>query len=133
MLPSREQLTSDHEPACTCHLYRLRIKTHVLNPTPCFVLSHDSGCRGSGRMGGVPTHVHMHACMHAHMHTHIKIANGHQHVYHDSGVFPVFPMSSLSSPCHPHIIPKPPFNPPTTPTPTKGGTTQISKNSITLE
>ena len=31
MLPSRQQLTSDHEPACMCHLYRLRIKTHVLN------------------------------------------------------------------------------------------------------
>ena len=25
-----------------CHLYRLRIKTHVLNPTPCVVLSRDS-------------------------------------------------------------------------------------------
>ena len=30
MLPSRHQLTSDHEPACMCHLYRPRIKTHVL-------------------------------------------------------------------------------------------------------
>ena len=30
MLPSRQQLTSDHEPACMCHLYRLRINTHVL-------------------------------------------------------------------------------------------------------
>ena len=26
----RQQLTSDHKPACMCHLYRLRIKTHVL-------------------------------------------------------------------------------------------------------
>ena len=25
-----EQLTNDHEPACMCHLYRLRINTHVL-------------------------------------------------------------------------------------------------------
>ena len=33
MLPSRQQLTSDHEPACMCHLYRLRIKTHVLTYT----------------------------------------------------------------------------------------------------
>ena len=33
---SRQQLTSDHEPACMCHLYRLRIKTHVLTFTmPC--------------------------------------------------------------------------------------------------
>ena len=59
---------------------------------------------GGGRWvvgdGSVPTHMHMHT------HTQ-KIANGHQHVYHDSGVFPVFPMSSPSSPCHPchpHII-----------------------------
>ena len=29
-LPTK-QLTSDHEPACMCHLYRLRINTHVLN------------------------------------------------------------------------------------------------------
>ena len=26
-----------------CHLYRLRIKTHVLNPTPCSLLSRDRG------------------------------------------------------------------------------------------
>ena len=25
-----EQLTNDHEPACMCHLYRLRMNTHVL-------------------------------------------------------------------------------------------------------
>ena len=25
-----------------CHLYRPRIKTHVLNPIPCFVLSRDN-------------------------------------------------------------------------------------------
>ena len=38
MLPSRQQLTSDHEPACMCHLYRLRINTHVLTLTiPCFI------------------------------------------------------------------------------------------------
>ena len=41
VLPSRHQLTSDHEPACMCHLYRPRIKTHVLNPTPCTLLSRD--------------------------------------------------------------------------------------------
>ena len=29
-LPAK-QLTNDHEPACMCHLYRLRINTHVLN------------------------------------------------------------------------------------------------------
>ena len=28
-----------------CHLYRLRIKTHVLNPTPCIALSRDSRLR----------------------------------------------------------------------------------------
>ena len=41
MLPSRQQLTSDHESACMCHLYRLRIKTHVLrvNFIPCLALS----------------------------------------------------------------------------------------------
>ena len=38
VLPSRQQLTSDHEPACMCHLYRLRINTHVLTITmPCFI------------------------------------------------------------------------------------------------
>ena len=44
MLPSRQQLTSDHEPACMCHLYRLRIKTHVLTFTmpciDCFIARH---------------------------------------------------------------------------------------------
>ena len=29
-LPAK-QLTNDHEPACMCHLYRLRINTHVLS------------------------------------------------------------------------------------------------------
>ena len=29
-LPAK-QLTNDHEPACMCHLYRLRINTHLLN------------------------------------------------------------------------------------------------------
>ena len=39
-LPAR-QLTSDHEPACMCHLYRLRIKTHVLTFTmPYFIARH---------------------------------------------------------------------------------------------
>ena len=38
VLPSRQQLTSDHEPACMCHLYRLRINTHMLTITmPCFI------------------------------------------------------------------------------------------------
>ena len=32
------ELTSDHEPACLCHLYRPRIKTHVsLHTMPCFI------------------------------------------------------------------------------------------------
>ena len=36
-LPAK-QLTNDHEPACMCHLYRLRINTHVLTITmPCFI------------------------------------------------------------------------------------------------
>ena len=41
MLPSRQQLTSDHEPACMCHLYRLRINTHMLTYTMlCFIARH---------------------------------------------------------------------------------------------
>ena len=32
------QMKSDHEPACMCHLYRLRINTHVL--TKDYVLSY---------------------------------------------------------------------------------------------
>ena len=39
-LPAK-QLTNDHEPACMCHLYRLRINTHVLTITmPCFMARH---------------------------------------------------------------------------------------------
>ena len=39
-LPAK-QLTNDHEPACMCHLYRLRINTHVLTFTmPCFIARH---------------------------------------------------------------------------------------------
>ena len=90
---------------------------------------------GLGRWGVSPhmctcTHMHAHACMHACTHTHKKLQMAtnmfimivlsspsspsspclprHPHV------FPIFPMLSLSSthhPCHPHIIPKPPFNP----------------------
>ena len=45
-----------------------------------------------------------HTCMHTQAHTCKEIANGCQHVYRDSGVFPIVPiisMSSLSSPHHP--------------------------------
>ena len=39
-LPAK-QLTNDHEPACMCHLYHLRINTHVLTFTmPCFIARH---------------------------------------------------------------------------------------------
>ena len=39
-LPAK-QLTSDHEPACMCHLYRLRINTHVLtNTMHCVIVRH---------------------------------------------------------------------------------------------
>ena len=37
------QWTNDHEPACMCHLYRLRINTHVLTITmPCFIARQSS-------------------------------------------------------------------------------------------
>ena len=106
---------------------------------------------GLGRwvVGGLGVFPHMCTCTNTHGHTHAhmeKIANGRQHVYHDSGVFPVFslvPMSSLSSPCcpcHPHIIPviptsspNPYLSPHPLPPPPWGWPTKISKNSITLE
>ena len=40
--PSIWPTAADHEPACMCHLYRLRIKTHVLTQIPCIVLSRDN-------------------------------------------------------------------------------------------
>ena len=69
------------------------------------------GCEGVWGHGECPhTCAHAHTCMHMHTHTCKEIANGHQHVYHDSGVFPVFPIIPMLSPlspccpCHPHII-----------------------------
>ena len=37
-LPAK-QLTNDHEPACMCHLYHLRINTHVLTNTMLCVIA----------------------------------------------------------------------------------------------
>ena len=41
-LPAK-QLTNDHEPACICHLYCLRINTHVLTNTMIFLIARHGG------------------------------------------------------------------------------------------
>ena len=94
------------------------------------------GGGGSGWMRVSPhmcTLMHTHAHVRTHAHKILQMATNMFIMilvsFHHPHVFPIFPMSFLSPPhhpCHPHIIPKPPFNPPPT-------ATQISKNSITRE